>query len=469
MAFVALAGLAVSVIGGMSANKKKKKAQKKQDAAAERQAALAERAAALAEEQYKDWKSTFFPLAQESAIEARKEVRPDYDRIAADNAGAYNAQRGSMVRSAQRYGMDPTDGAFGTSLARLGADEAKTGVLARNRAREDGKGQRLRNMAAVYGMGSGMAGNATAGLSGASSQFGNIAAGYGNTAAGYAQEASNDAAGAGQAFGSIPWGQFMGGGGGGGATANGSVGPMAGGYSYQGGGGGSPGPWAGGMNYTSSREAKDNINEVDPNDALDIVNDTPVRSYNYKNSNQPMIGTIAEEAPGAISNGKQVNLLNQVGTLTGAVQALSKQMGNTASSSSRGTMGSRFMDRMVPDRNGDGRRSGGEWGRAALDGAANYATGGLYGVGRNIVNRFRGDRTRPGVTIPIPTMRDRNAGTRQTGRNAMGSTAAAVRRANAANSGPYNNANADGDRAVNNMRAAGQRAQQVIGNWKGEK
>lgn len=421
MAWMALAAAAVGAYSSRESRQSAEDASENQGEASDRQMDLAERQFNLGEDQYNMWLENFFPLAQESIRIAQQDVQPDYARIAADNAGSFNAQRGGMVRAAQRYGMNPHDGAYGNALSKLHGAEAKSLVYTRNRAREDAKGQKLKNMTAVYGMGSGMPSLAAGAFGSASTGAGNASIGYGQMAQIAGQNAANEAAGYGNAIGSIPWSQLWSGvsGGGTAATSSGSVGPTAGGYSYPAAAGGTPGPWAGANGaYTSSRESKDNITEVDPNDALDIVNNTPVRGYNYKNDpGTHYVGTIAEEAPGAISNGKQVNLINQVGTLTGAVQALSKQMGGakskrygmdgasattvpytmknrnanaaTAQAGGRRNFGTRVMDRIVPDRNGDGRRGGGDWAAAAGNAVANYATGGMYGLVRRGVNAVR--------------------------------------------------------------------------------
>lgn len=485
---MAFAAIAAAVIGAYSANRSasnQRRATRGQRQATDQQMELAQRQAALAEQQYADWRENFFPLGLEMIDEARKDVRPDYARIAADNAGAFNAQRGGMTRAAQRMGINPQSGVWGTSMQRLGSEEAKTHVLARNRAREDGKGQRFRNMAAVYGMGSGMPGVAGSVLGSAAGSAGNAAAGYGALAAAAGRAGAEEAAGWGQVVGSIPWGSIwssMGGGTAGAAASPvNSVGPTAGGYSYP---GGQPGPWAGGMNYTSSREAKENIEPVNPDEALDDVMGTPVRRYNYKGNPQQITGTIAEEAPGSISDGRQVSAVSQIGTLTGAVQALAKQVNSGSGGMGSGMkrapagqpakprrgFGTRMMDRIVPDRNSDGRRSGREWAIAGAEGVANYATGGLYGIGRNLVNRWRNrdGGLIPGHEGPVPQFRDQAWHNRQAARHmnrqAMGSTQDAVRRANAANNRGLN-ANQSGQLWVGMMDRMAEEGRDVVADW----
>jgi len=309
-----------ALFGGPS--KTEKRAIKAQTAATQAQTEIARRQAEMAEQQYRDWYANFFPLAQESIALSRADIRPDFDAIAADNSGAFNAQRESMKRGALRYGMNPEDGAFQTTLGRIGSEEAKSGVLARNRARVDAQDKKLRNMTGTFGLGNGMIGAAGAGMAGASSGFGSASTASGKQAAAAGQRSADNATGWGNLAGSIPWGQLFGGPA---STPVNSVGPLAGGYAFPPPASGAPGPWAGGV--TSSKEAKYGIQDYDPNDALDVVANTPLASYAYKGSDKPMIGTIAEDAPGEISDGKQVNLVNQVGTLTGAVQALNQKIG----------------------------------------------------------------------------------------------------------------------------------------------
>ena len=330
MPWIQLGVAAVGMLAGRSAKKKQQKAAAAQQATADAQLQLSKDQQAFARKQYDDWYGTFFPLAGEAVSEARKDVRPDFERIAGDVRGQYEGQRGAMIRTAQRYGMNPADGAFSDNLAQLGNDEAKTHVLARNRARQDSKGQKLNNMMAAYGMGSGMPGLSAQTMAQSGASLGAAGAGYGNAAAAHGQNAADASYGVSNALGSIPWGQFLNRGGGG---ANSSAGPYSGGYQMPNGGSNSTnGPWSSGYVapqspwINSSRELKYGISKINPEDALDVVMNTPVRGYKYKGSTEPFIGTIAEDAPREISDGKRVNLVNQVGSLTGAVQAITQQL-----------------------------------------------------------------------------------------------------------------------------------------------
>lgn len=233
MPWIQLGVAVVGAVAGASAKKKQKKAQKKQDAVTEQQLALAKEQQEFARQQYDDWYRTFFPLAEESAAEARKDVTPDYERIAGDVAGQYEGQRGAMIRSAQRYGMNPADGAFSESLRGLGSDEAKTHVLARNRARQDAKGQRLANMTAVYGMGSGMPGLSAQTMANSGSALGAASAGYGQSASAAGQDAADTSYGVSNVLGSIPWSSFLG-------KGNAGAGYTVPNYTA------SPGPWSSG-------------------------------------------------------------------------------------------------------------------------------------------------------------------------------------------------------------------------------
>ena len=49
------------------------------------------------------------------------------------------------------------------------------------------------------------------------------------------------------------------------------------------------------FNATSDRRAKENIKKVDFS-ALSIINSLPIYSFNYKDSDKPSIGVIAQEA-----------------------------------------------------------------------------------------------------------------------------------------------------------------------------
>lgn len=341
MPWIAAGAGIIGYLGSRSARKEQRRAQQQQMAIAQQQLAMGQRQADMGQRAYDDWYNTFFPVAGEAVSEARKDIRPDFERIAGDVRGQFEGQRGAMTRDAQRYGINPQDGVWSANLARLDGEEAKTHVLARNRARQDAKGQKLTNLMNVYGMGSNLPGVAAGFMGGANAPMNAASATYGNAANAAGQDAANTAYGVSNIVGSIPWGNFLRPSGGG--TANSVPGQAGQGYTvpnY----GSSAGPWSSGYSYPSSRELKYGIQNVAPDEALDTVMRTPVKGYKYKGSTEPFIGTIAEEAPREISDGKRVNLVNQVGTLTGAVQALASRLNkspNVAKPIKYGMTGSR--------------------------------------------------------------------------------------------------------------------------------
>lgn len=350
MPWIAAGAAVIGFLGSRSARKEQRRAQQQQTAIAQQQLAMGQRQMDMGQRTYDDWYNTFFPVAGEAISEARRDVRPDFERIAGDVRGQFQGQRGAMVRDAQRYGINPQDGVWSANMARLGGEEAKTHVLARNRARQDAQGKKLSNLMNVYGMGANMPGVAAGFMSGANAPMNAASATYGNTANAAGQDAANTAYGISNIVSSIPWGNFVRSGSSGG-TANSVPGQGGTGYSVPNYGAQS-GPWSSGYSYPSSRELKYGIQNVAPDEALDTVMRTPVKGYKYKGSTEPFIGTIAEEAPREISDGKRVNLVNQVGTLTGAVQALAGRLNrspNMAKPIRYGMPGKRDLSKPIRD------------------------------------------------------------------------------------------------------------------------
>jgi len=78
---------------------------------------------------------------------------------------------------------------------------------------------------------------------------------------------------------------------------------------------------------TSTREAKDNITDFSGS-ALDILNSTEIKAYNYKGDDQQKIGFIAEDTNPLLSTEKQTNfdMTNTIGVLIKAVQELSAEV-----------------------------------------------------------------------------------------------------------------------------------------------
>ena len=78
---------------------------------------------------------------------------------------------------------------------------------------------------------------------------------------------------------------------------------------------------------TSTREAKDNITDFSGS-ALDILNSTEIKSYNYKGSEEQKVGFIAEDTNPLLSTKEQTNfdMTNTIGVLIKAVQELSAEV-----------------------------------------------------------------------------------------------------------------------------------------------
>lgn len=157
---------------------------------------------------YGEWKEMFWPILQDIIAEADQDASPDYEAIGADNRAAFSTAMESTSRDLERRGLDLSDPRYATVRHGSRLAEAASLVGNRNRAREDADGQRLRNLSAVYALGSGMQGSALQSLNSTgalvasghqnqASHYGNMASQYGDaSAAGWANFASFDWAGA---------------------------------------------------------------------------------------------------------------------------------------------------------------------------------------------------------------------------------------------------------------------------------
>jgi hypothetical protein len=319
-----------SLIGSRSsrsARRQQQRAQQAQQRLAERQAALAERQAAIGEESYRNWERRFGPLAERIATEAALPVDPEYGRVRADVAQSFDAQRGANRRQNARFGINPADGAAQAEEGRMGSAEALATVMGSEQARRGAKQQRFSNMIGAYGAGSGVPSmasgfmsSAMSGMNAAGNTFGNQADAFGRDAAATAGATSGLAM---DIFNGIR-GSF--GSGGGNAPAGAS--PWASGPGWTPGStvGGTGSTW--GPSWTSTRKAKEGIKPTDTAESAEIIRETPIRDWRYKNDpGTPKVGPIAEEAPPQISrDGKSVDPQNMVGTLWGGMQDLMKRL-----------------------------------------------------------------------------------------------------------------------------------------------
>ncbi|MBP8177527.1 MAG: hypothetical protein KAX77_07125, partial [Xanthomonadales bacterium] len=132
----------------------------------------------------------FAPVAREAVDAARQVGRPDLAGISADNASAFQQQRGAIQRQMQRAGVNPLDGMYGSIMGDLANAEGQSLVLNRNQARRGAAMDRYNALSGAAELGQmplnaginliGSAGNM---LSGGAQQYGQVAQGYSDSAA----------------------------------------------------------------------------------------------------------------------------------------------------------------------------------------------------------------------------------------------------------------------------------------------
>lgn len=199
-----MAAVTSSVIGAIGVGAQAygaHKAGKAADKAATAQSTMDKERIALGREQlewargvYDQWRSEFDPMLQELKAEAMRDTTPDYAAITADTRTAFSSARDDNRIALERYGIDPSDGAFGANERRFGIGQALAEVGTRQTARRDARGERIRNLAAVYGIGAGLQSSAMGNVSGGFNQIQGAMAGasanYGNNAANHSNNAA---------------------------------------------------------------------------------------------------------------------------------------------------------------------------------------------------------------------------------------------------------------------------------------
>lgn len=186
---VAAAIIGSAVVGAVASTSASNKASK----AADRAAGSADRTAALSEERYADWRSTYKPLGDSLVADAMQAGGvADQARAAeaaqGDVTQSFGRAREDLTHSLTAYGVNPDNGRFGASMARLNLSEAAAGAGAQNLARNTVIDKSRAFKLDVNNSGSGIPSSSLAAMSGAANSQANIA----NMRAG---QASREAAG----------------------------------------------------------------------------------------------------------------------------------------------------------------------------------------------------------------------------------------------------------------------------------
>lgn len=207
-------GLGVSAFGARSADRRGRRALSAQEQMHQEQMAMAREQQAFGQQHY-DWargmyeqdRMRFDPVLDRLTEESMANRTPDYGAITADTQAAFDSARQSDQRRMQAYGINPGDGAFGANSRRYGIGQATAEVNARQAARRGTENDQFGRLAALYGVGAQLQGQAMggmgvgAGLMQGATGMGINAAGqaagmHGNMAQNYGNLASSNMAGA---------------------------------------------------------------------------------------------------------------------------------------------------------------------------------------------------------------------------------------------------------------------------------
>jgi hypothetical protein len=213
MSWGAVVGTGLSIgaglLGGSSKKREAREQQARQDAFTERELQLGEDQFAWNKEIYGENKARYDPIFDEMR-EQMDDNEPDYGAIAGDINKSFDTARGMEERNQRRYGIKPTSGAAAQSRRDYGIRRGTAHVGARSQARRGAKDQRYARRADLFNTGQGIASNnqgaVNQAMQGQQAGFRNAAnqAGYRSDQA--SRDASANAAGWGQAVGSIDWG-----------------------------------------------------------------------------------------------------------------------------------------------------------------------------------------------------------------------------------------------------------------------
>lgn len=142
-----------TIIGGILGNRGRKKAERERKAYLQKILAMSQRLEARGTGYMDTYDREFLPVAREAVDAARRVGRPDFAAINADNATAFQNQRGAMTREMQRAGVNPLDGAWASAMGDVANNEAASLVLNRNSARRGAAADRFNALSGAAGLG----------------------------------------------------------------------------------------------------------------------------------------------------------------------------------------------------------------------------------------------------------------------------------------------------------------------------
>jgi hypothetical protein len=257
MAIGALIVAGISLFGASKSRKRRRRAQRAQDEASRNQTNLHRENMEFTREQWREWSDQFKPLFADMRNQLADADRVDYSGVVGDATAAYDSAVGQARRQAERFGLNPADGAWADMEQRAGIGRAASIVDGMNRQRMGARDRKWGMTAQLAGMAGNMASSAAGmhqnAVSGLSNAYGNQMNMHGQRAAeaGAAEQAGYAAAG--QAIGGMNWG-------GAGKTQQAGVTSINWNVPGQGvakssqGGGFQPGPWQGGYQFPTQQQ-----------------------------------------------------------------------------------------------------------------------------------------------------------------------------------------------------------------------
>lgn len=193
MVWAAIGAIGGAVIGGIASNS----AAKKGAAASDRATAIAQQGQDIANDQWNTYKSTYQPLEKSMVAEAQNyDSQENLDKAAGLSSSTISEQYGkARDRLGRTPGLDPSSGAYASSIVGLDNSQAAADAVGQNAARNRVKDMAWARRTGALSLGKGLPAQASAGLATAGYQSAGLAnAQYGrsaNEAAGIGKLVSN--------------------------------------------------------------------------------------------------------------------------------------------------------------------------------------------------------------------------------------------------------------------------------------
>lgn len=180
-------GVGAQAYGAHKAGKAAGRANAQQNAINQQMIGLGREQLDWSREIYNQWRQEFDPILERLRAEAMESRDPDYAQISADTGATFGAARNDERIRRQRYGVDPSDGQFGSADRGWSIQQSLAEVTGRNQARRDAENDEFARLASTYGIGANLQSQAMAGVQGG---YGMLQGAMGGAAGSYGQQAS---------------------------------------------------------------------------------------------------------------------------------------------------------------------------------------------------------------------------------------------------------------------------------------